>query len=97
MHLVVLANRMLSMPIMSCATLRSRSSTKYPFLLNPTVDGALKSFSVTPPREVEDFLISRMFQIRTKSFNCTCMTGKKPNQLSTKSINTPVNSDTKPF
>ena len=43
------------MPIMSCATRRSRSSTEYPFLLNPTVDGALKSISGTPPGEVEDF------------------------------------------
>ena len=53
------------MPIMSCATRRSRSSTEYPFLSNPTVDGALKSISGTPPGEVEDLLISRMFQIRT--------------------------------
>ena len=55
------------MPIMFCATRRSRSSTEYPFLSNVTVDGALKSISGTRPGEVEDFLIFRKFQIRTKS------------------------------
>ena len=39
------------------------------FLSNPAVAGALKRISGTPPGEVEDFLISQMFQIRTKSFN----------------------------
>ena len=58
------------MPIMPCAARRSISSTEYPFLSNPTVDGALKSISGTPPGEVEDFLIFRMFQIRTKSLIC---------------------------
>ena len=79
MHLVLFANSMLINAIMSCATGRSRSSTEYPFLSNPTADGALKSISGTPPGEVEDFLISQMFQIRTKSFNCACMTGIKLN------------------
>ena len=79
MHVVVLANSMLINAVMSCATGRSRSCTEYPFLSIPTVDGALKSISGTPPEEVEDFLISRMFQIRTKSFNCACMTGIKLN------------------
>ena len=67
------------MPIMSCATQRSRSSTEYPFLSNPTLDGALKSISGTPPGEGEDFLIFRMFQIRKKLFNCPCMIGIKLN------------------
>ena len=58
------------MPVMSCPTQRSSLSTEYPFLSNPTVDGALKSISGTPPGEVEDFLIFRMFQIRTKSLIC---------------------------
>ena len=68
-----------SMPIMSCATRRSISSTEYPFLSNLTVDRALKSISGTPPGEVEDFLIFRMLQIRTKSFSCACMTDIKLN------------------
>ena len=54
------------MPIMSRATRMSKLSTGYPFLSDPTVDGGLKSISGTPPGEVEDFLISRMFQIRKK-------------------------------
>ena len=67
------------MPNMPCATRRSRSSTEYSFLSNPTLAGAWKSISGTPPGEVEDFLIFRMFQIRTKSFRCACMTGIKLN------------------
>ena len=68
-----------SMPIIPCATRRSRSSTEYPFLSNLTVDGVLKSISGTPSGEVEDFLIFRMFQICTKSFSCVCMSGTKLN------------------
>ena len=68
-----------SMPIMPCATRSSRSSTEHPFLSNLTADGALKSISGTPPGEVEDFLIFRMIQIRTKSFSCAFMTGIKLN------------------
>ena len=56
-----------SMSIMSCAIRKSRSSTEYHFLSNPTVDGALKSIFGTPSGEVEDFLIFRMFQIRAKT------------------------------
>ena len=67
------------MPIMSCATRRSRSSTEYPFLPNPIVGVALESISGTPPGEVEDLVSSQMFQIRTKSFKCACMTGIKLN------------------
>ena len=67
------------MPIMASATRRSRSSTEYSFLLNRTADGALKSISVTLRGDVKDFLICLMFQIRTKSFNCACVTGRKLN------------------
>ena len=79
MYLILLAKRMLINAMMPCATRRSISSTEYPFFPNLTVDGALKSISGTSPGEVEDFLIFRMFQIRTKSFSWACMTGIKLN------------------
>ena len=82
MYLVVLANRMLinvNYALCDTKVKMSRSTTEYTFLSSPTVDGALKSISETPPGEVEDFLIFRMFQIRTKSFSCACMTGIKLN------------------
>ena len=82
MYLVVLANRMLinvNYALCDTKVKMSRSTTEYTFLSSPTVDGALKSISETPPGEVEDFLIFRMFQIRTKSFSCACMTDIKLN------------------
>ena len=82
MYLVVLANRMLinvNYALCDTKVKMSRSTTEYTFLSIPTVDGASKSISETPPGDVEDFLIFRMFQIRTKSFSCACMTGIKLN------------------
>ena len=67
MHLVVLANRMLINANYVLCNTKIKNIYRVSFLANPTVDGALKSISGTP---TGDFLISRMFQIRTKSFNC---------------------------
>ena len=70
MYLVVLANRMLINANYVLCNTKIKNIYRVSFLANPTVDGALKSISGTPTGEVEDFLISRIFQIRTKSFNC---------------------------
>ena len=67
------------MSIMSYAIRKSRSSTEYPFLSNPIVDGAVQSIFGTPSGEVENFLIFRMFQICEKPFKCASMTGIKLN------------------
>ena len=67
------------MPIMSCAIRKSRSSTEYPVLSNPTVDGVVQSIFGTPSGEVEDLLIFQMFEICAKPFKCAFMTGIKLN------------------
>ena len=79
MYLIVLANRMLINANYALCDTKVKISKEYPFLSNRTVDGALKSISGILPGDVEDFLILRMFQIRTKSFSCACMTGIKLN------------------
>ena len=79
MYLIVLANRMLINDNYTLCDTKVKISKEYPFLSNRTVDGALKSISGILPGDVEDFLILRMFQIRTKSFSCACMTGIKLN------------------
>ena len=74
MYLVVLANRMLFNANYVLCYAKEKIIYRITFLVKSNI-GALKTIWGTPPGEVEDFLISGMFQICTKLLNCACMTG----------------------
>ena len=78
MYLVVLANRiLLNASYVLCDT-KVKFIYRVSFLVKSNYRWSIKKY-FWPPGEVEDFLISRMFQIHTKLFNCACITGIKLN------------------
>ena len=79
MYLAVLANRMLINANYVLCDTKVKITYRVSFLVKSNCRWSIKSISGTPPGEVEDFPISRMFEKRTKSFNCARMTGIKLN------------------